>query len=106
MDQSRRVQQEVLQFADLASYGRAVHGQLGRRFDSCHGLQTERQFVAPLGFLLAEVLAECRQMDRQGQNYRRLSGVAELYAGLVSAVGVKSYTHVLFVIWFQKVEAT
>ena len=68
-------------------------------------LQPERQFVAPVGFLLANMLAECRQMDRQRvqkrrtQNYRRLSGVAKLDAGLASAVGVKSYTHVLGVLW-------
>ena len=93
-------------FADLETYGPAVHGELRRQFDSsCHGLQTARQFVAPVGFLLAEMLAECRQMNRQSvhkirsQNYRRLSGGAKLDAGLVSAVGVKSYTHVLGVIW-------
>jgi hypothetical protein len=51
------------------------------------------------------MLAECRLMDRQGvqktrsQKYRRQSGGAELDAGLVIAVGVKSYTHVLGVIW-------
>jgi hypothetical protein len=65
-DQSRHVQQQVLQFANLGNYGPAVHGEIGRRFDSCHGLQMERQIVAPVGFLLAEMLAECRQMDRQG----------------------------------------
>ena len=32
---------------------------------------------------------------RRSQNYRRQSGVAELDAGLVIAVGLKSYTHVL-----------
>ena len=54
-DQSRHVQQQVRQFAELESYGPAVHGELGRLFDSSyHGLQTERQFVAPRGFLLAE----------------------------------------------------
>ena len=58
-----------------------------------------------MAFLLAKILADCRQMDRQrvqkrrNQNYRRLSGGAEPDAGLVSAVGVKSYTHVLGVIW-------
>ena len=36
---------------------------------------------------------------RRSQNYRRLCGGAELDAGLVSAIGVKSYTHVLGVIW-------
>jgi hypothetical protein len=52
-DQSRHVQQHVLQFAYLESYGPAVHGELGRRFDSpCHGLQTEKQFVALLGSYL------------------------------------------------------
>ena len=51
------------------------------------------------------MLAECRQMDRQRvqkrrtQNYRRLSSVAKLDAGLASAVGIKSYIHVLGVIW-------
>ena len=93
--QSRQVQQQVLQFANLRNYGPAVHGEIGRRFDSCHGLQTERQIVAPVGFLLAEILAECRQMERQGvqnrrsQNYRPKSGGAELDADLVYEVGVK-----------------
>jgi hypothetical protein len=42
-DQSRHVQQQVLQYADLESYGPAVNGELGLRFDSsCHGLLTER----------------------------------------------------------------
>jgi hypothetical protein len=36
---------------------------------------------------------------RRCQNYRRQSGGAELDAGLVIAVGVKSYTHVLGVTW-------
>ena len=105
-DQSRHVQQQVLQFADLESYVPAVIGEFGRRFDSsCHGLQQERQFVALVGFLFAEMLAECRQMDPQGvqkrrsHNYRRLSGGAEIDAGLVIAVGVNSYTQVLGVIW-------
>ena len=66
-DQSRHVQQQVLQFADIESYGSEVDGELGPRFDlSCHGMQTERQFVELVGFLLAEMLAECRKMDRQG----------------------------------------
>ena len=48
-------------YADLESYGPEVHGKLGRRFDSpCHGLQTKRQFVALVGFVFAEMLAECR----------------------------------------------
>jgi hypothetical protein len=66
-DQSRHVQQQVLQFADIESYGPAVHGELGPRFDpSCHGLLKERKFVALVGFLLADMLAECRKIDRQG----------------------------------------
>jgi hypothetical protein len=40
-----------------------------------------------------------RVQKRRTQNYRRLSGVAKLDAGLASADGVKSYTHVLGVIW-------
>jgi hypothetical protein len=52
-DQNPHVQQQVLQYAELESYGPAVHGELGSRFDSsCHGLQTERQFVALAGFCL------------------------------------------------------
>jgi hypothetical protein len=66
VDLSRHVQQRVLQIDDLESYGPAVHGELGPRFDSsCHGLQMERKSVALVGFLLAEMLAECRQRDRQ-----------------------------------------
>jgi hypothetical protein len=102
----RHVQQQVLQSTDLETYGPAAHGEIGRRFVStCHSLQTERQFVALVGFMHAEMLAECRQMDRHGvqkrrsQNYRRLSGGAELEAGMVIAAGVKSYSHVLGVIW-------
>ena len=65
-DQSRHVQQQAVQFADLQNYGPEVHGELCGRFDtSCHGLQTERQFVALVGFMIAEMLAECRQMDRR-----------------------------------------
>ena len=51
------------------------------------------------------MLAECRQIDTQGVQKRRsqknrpLSGGAELDAELVRAVGVKSYTHTLGVIW-------
>ena len=66
-EQSRHVQQQVFQFADLESYRPGVHGELGPRFDrSCHGLQTERKFVALLGFQFAEMLTECGQMDRRG----------------------------------------
>ena len=93
-DQRRDVQQQVFQFAELERYGPEINGELGRRFDSsCHGLRTERKFVALVGFLFPEMLAECRQMDGQivherwSQNYRRLSGGAELDAGLVIAVG-------------------
>lgn len=66
MDQSRQVQEQVIQFADFDSYGPSVDGNLGRRFDSCHGLKTERQFVAPVGSLFSEMLAEFRQVKRQG----------------------------------------
>jgi hypothetical protein len=49
------------------SYGTAVHSELGPPYaSSFHNLQTERKFVALVGFLLAEMLAEYRQMDRQG----------------------------------------
>jgi hypothetical protein len=52
-DQSRHVQQQVLQFAELESYVNEIHAELGRRFDSsCHGLQTKRKFVALVGFFL------------------------------------------------------
>ena len=36
---------------------------------------------------------------RRSQNYRRQSGSADLDVGLVIAVGVKFYTHVLGVFW-------
>ena len=93
-DQSRHVQQQANQFAELESYGSEVHGEIGRWFDPfCHGMQTERKFGALVGFLFSEMLAECRQMYRQSvqkrwsQKYRRLSGGAELDAGLLIAVG-------------------
>ena len=57
-DQSRHVQQHVLQFAYFESYGPAVHGELGRRFDSsCHGLQ-KKTIRCNFRFLFAEILAE------------------------------------------------
>ena len=59
-DKSQHVQQQVLQFADLVTYGPAVHGELGRRFESsCLVLQTERQFVAFVG----SYLQRCSQSE-------------------------------------------
>jgi hypothetical protein len=70
-DQSRDVQQQVFQFDELERYGPEINGELCRRFDSsCHGLRTERKFVALVGFLFAGMLAECRQMDRQSVQKR------------------------------------
>ena len=67
--------------------GTSVSGlvRYGRRFDSSRqDLLPEKLFVAPVLFLLAKMLADCRQMERQrvqqrrSKNYRRLSGGAEL----------------------------
>ena len=101
MFNSRYFSSPTLRVMDLRSMVNLAAGSTAPVND----LQPKRQFVAPVGFLLAKMLAECRQMDRQrvqkrrNQNYRRLPGVAKLDAGLASAVRVKSYTHVLGVIW-------